>query len=88
MGIPVLLARMEAPAFLGSFGAACTSIYTDLAARHGIPSAPFLPKGVLANPAMCLYDRVHPNARGVEAIARNFLPAVIAALPSSEAAAA
>jgi acyl-CoA thioesterase-1 len=80
IGIPVLLARMEAPALLGAFGKACDAIYTELAARHGIPSAAFFPRGVLANPALCLRDRIHPNAQGVAAIVKGFLPAVLEAL--------
>lgn len=79
-GIRVLLAQMEAPRLLGAFGQACGAIYSDLAARHGVPMFPFFPKGVLANPAFCLRDRIHPNARGIAAIAQAALPAVMAAL--------
>lgn len=79
-GLRTLLAQMEAPAFLGQFGRDCSAIYPDLAARHGASLAPFFPKGVLANPALTLRDRIHPNARGTAMIARAFMPAVEAAL--------
>lgn len=83
-GIPVLLATIEAPAWFGSFGQACAAVYADLAGKHGIRCAPFFPKGVFANPAYCLHDRVHPNTSGTDAIARGFLPAVLSALASRQ----
>lgn len=79
-GLPVLLAQMEAPRFLGAFGRQCSAIYGELAERHGIATAPFLPRGLLGNPALTLPDRVHPNAAGAAMIAQRFLPAVEAAL--------
>jgi acyl-CoA thioesterase-1 len=84
--IPVLLATMEAPPALGAFGQAYAAMYADLAARHRIPATPFFPKGVLANPSLCLRDGIHPNALGIAAVAKAFLPAVIAALESCGAA--
>lgn len=78
--IPVLLATMEAPRVLGAFGDACAAMYADLAARHGIPAAPFFPQGVLANTSLCLRDGIHPNALGIAAVTKGFLPAVITAL--------
>lgn len=78
--LPILLAQMEAPPFLGMFGQACTALYADLATRHGVALAPFLPEGVLGNPALTLRDRVHPNVKGTALIASHFLPAVVAAL--------
>lgn len=75
-GLPVLLAQMEAPAFLGAFAQSCSAIYAKLGDRHGITIAPFLPKGILGNPSLTLHDRVHPNAAGTALIAKAFLPAV------------
>jgi acyl-CoA thioesterase-1 len=79
-GIPVLLARIRAPALFGAYGWACAAVYADLTRRHRIRSAPFFPRGVFANPAYCLADRMHPNARGTAEIARAFLPEVLSAL--------
>lgn len=79
-GLPILLAQMDAPAFLGAFGQECSAIYADLAVRHAVAVTPFLPPGLLGNRALTLADRVHPNARGTAAIAQGFLPAVEAAL--------
>ena len=79
-GLPLLLARMDAPRFLGAFGESCTAIYDELGRRHAVPVAPFLPAGLLGHPAYTLRDRVHPNAAGTALIARAFLPAVQAAL--------
>lgn len=87
-GIPALLATFEAPPFLGSMASHYDGIYADLATRHGIASAPFFPPGVLGHPALVLADRLHPNARAIEMVARAFLPAVIAALDGSRAKAA
>nr|WP_246152573.1 arylesterase [Sphingomonas montanisoli] len=87
-GLPVLLAQMDAPRFLGAFGQNCTAIYAELAKRHGTGLAPFLPPGLLGNPALTLRDRVHPNAAGTTLIAKGFLPAVEAALAAAPAQAA
>lgn len=82
-GLPVLLARMDAPAWLGAFGRDCSAIYEALGVSHGVPVAPFMPPGLLGNPARTLADRIHPNAEGAAQIARTFLPAVEAALATS-----
>ncbi len=87
-GLPVLLAKMEAPALLGAFGRECTAIYERLAAKYRVPVAPFFPAGVLAHPAFTLRDRIHPNAEGTTLIARAFLPAVEAALSDKDLRAA
>lgn len=79
-GLPVLLAQMDPPRFLGAFGQSCSAIYGELATRHGTALAPFLPPGLLGNAALTLRDRVHPNAAGTALIAKGFLPAVEAAL--------
>jgi len=83
-GIPVLLAKMEAPRFLGAIAAACDDVYASVAARHGVPAWPFYPPGVLAVPALSLPDRLHPNADGIRAIAAHMLPAVVSALEAAE----
>lgn len=83
--IPVLIAAMEAPPFLGGLARACDFIYVDLASRHGLPLQLFYPPGVLGNRDLSLPDRLHPNARGVSLIARHMLPSVLAALGTDRA---
>ncbi|RVT90357.1 arylesterase [Sphingomonas crocodyli] len=78
--LPVLLAQMDGPRFLGGFGERCSAMYRELAVRHSTAVAPFLPPNVLGNPALTLRDRVHPNALGTAWIAQAFLPAVETAL--------
>lgn len=87
-GIPVLLATLEAPAFLGPVAAGYNAIYPQLAAKHGVPTAPFFPAGILGHPDHVLADRLHPNARAIERIADAFLPAVLDALREARARAA
>lgn len=78
--IPVLLASLDAPRFLGPFAERCDAVYAGLAVRHGIGVVPFFPAGVLGNPALTLRDGVHPNARAIGLVTRAILPAVQAAL--------
>lgn len=80
-GTDVLLAGMRAAPGLGrayeqSFGA----IFPDLAREFGIPLYPFFLDGVAGNPKLQLGDGMHPNAAGVEIIAKGILPTVEAAL--------
>jgi acyl-CoA thioesterase-1 len=80
-GTDVLLAGMLAAPGLGrayeqSFGA----IFPDLAREFGIPLYPFFLDGVAGNPKLQLGDGMHPNAAGVEIIAKGILPTVEAAL--------
>lgn len=78
--IQVLLATFEPPRFLGMNAAQFKGIAVELAASHGIASAPFFPPGVLGQPGLVLPDGLHPNARAIEIVARAFLPAVLAEL--------
>jgi len=87
-GIPVLLATVEPPPFLRAHAMAYASIQAELAARHGLPSCPFFPEGVLCHPQMVLFDRVHPNARAIARVADAMLPAVESALDGGRRAAA
>jgi len=79
-GVPVLLATFEPPPFLAaSYG----GLYASVAARHGAATHPFFPAGVLGHPDLVLADRVHPNARAIDLVARHMLPAVCAALEAA-----
>ncbi len=86
-GIPVLLAGMLAPAFLGAFAGRYNAIFPDLARAHGVPLYPFFLAGVVGDPALTLADRLHPNARAVGIVAGRILPHVEAALGTRREAA-
>ena len=77
-GLPVLLAGMVAPPNLGpDYAARFDPIYPELAARHGAILYPFLLDGVATVTSLNQEDGIHPNAAGVEVIARRMLPAVL-----------
>lgn len=82
--IPVLVAAMTAPRFLGAFAQACDAVYADLAAKHRLPVHPFYPSGIFGNAAFALPDRLHPNALAIGLIAEHMLPAVLEALDRSD----
>lgn len=76
--IPVLIAGMRAPV---SYGAAYSQgydkMYAGLAKEYGAVFYPFLLEGVAENPALNLRDGVHPNAQGVQVVARGLYPSVV-----------
>ncbi len=76
--IPVLLAGMRAPI---SYGAAYSQgydkMYANLAKEYGAVFYPFLLEGVAENSALNLRDGVHPNAQGVQVVARGLYPHVV-----------
>ena len=54
-GIPALIASIPAPRLLGAFATACDAVYADLAAKHRLPSTPFIrPACWAAQPSHCL----------------------------------
>lgn len=80
-GVAVMLAGMVASPSLGAeYGARFNRIYRDLADKHGVLLYPFLLEGVAQDPRLNLADGIHPNAAGVQAIARGLLPTVEAFL--------
>ena len=87
-GMPVLLAGMWAPPFLGAFAERYNRVFPDLAARHGAALYPHFLDGVMGDPALTLRDRVHPNARAIGIVARRILPFVERALAGAEQRAA
>jgi len=79
--IPIVLAGMMAPPFLGHrYTTEFNRIFPDLAGKYGVPLYPFFLAGVAGNPAMNQRDRVHPNARGAERMAKGIAPTVVSAL--------
>ncbi len=80
-GIPVVLAGMFASQNLGvRYFDEFNAIYPVLAKKHGATLYPFFMKGVVLNRPLLLDDGMHPNAKGVNVIARNILPVVRAEL--------
>jgi acyl-CoA thioesterase-1 len=77
-GIPVVLAGMIAPFFLGpAYATAFNAIYPELAARHRAALYPFFLAGVAGDPRLNLADRVHPNAAGIERMVKGIAPIVL-----------
>jgi acyl-CoA thioesterase-1 len=75
--IPVLLAGMQAAPNLGpAYGQAFDAIYPDLAKQYGATLYPFFLDGIIGDAGQHLDDGLHPNAKGVETIARTMLPTV------------
>ena len=68
----IALIQMEAPP---NYGVAYTSsfrrIYTDVAAKEGLPLLPFLLTGVAGIPRLNQADGVHPNVSGEKIVADN-----------------
>lgn len=76
--IPVLLAGMRAPSSYGAaFAQGYDNMYKSLAAEYGAVLYPFLLEGVAQDPRLNLRDGVHPNADGVQVIARGIYPSVV-----------
>ncbi|HEU0045960.1 arylesterase [Sphingomonas sp.] len=87
-GIPVLLAGMWAPPFLGAFAERYNGVFPALAKAHGVPLYPFFLADVAGDPALTLRDRIHPNAEAIGIVARRILPHVERALAVAQARAA
>ena len=80
-GIPAMVCGMRAPPWFGAYAAAFDAVFGAVARGRRLAFDPFLLEGVALNPAFVLPDRIHPNARGVEVIARRLAPGVAAAMP-------
>lgn len=78
--IDVLLCGMRAPPWAGAYGQAFEAVFERTAQRHGVGFYPFLLEGMALNPAFTLADRLHPNAAGIDVIARGLAPKVVAAV--------
>jgi acyl-CoA thioesterase-1 len=74
-GIGLVIAGMRSIGNWGSgYGMRFEAIYPSLAREHSAPLYPFFMDGVFNRPDLLLPDRLHPNARGVEAMVAGFLP--------------
>lgn len=77
-GIPVILAGMLAPPFLGArYTRAFNAIFPKLAADRRLPFYPFFLAGVAGNAKLTLPDRVHPNGAGIARMAKGIAPYVL-----------
>jgi acyl-CoA thioesterase-1 len=80
--IPVLIAGMYAAPFLSrQYQAEFNAIYPELARRFGAALYPFFLAGVAGVPRLNLFDRVHPNEKGIARMVEGILPYVLRALP-------
>ncbi len=76
-GIEVLLAGMRAPPNMGGdYGRDFETIFSDLAAKHGLVYYPFFLQGIAAQAKFALRDGMHPNAAGVSQIVAGIMPKV------------
>ena len=87
-GIPVLLAGMWAPPFLGAMSVRYNQVFPTLAKAHRVPLYPFFLAGVAGDPTLTLRDRIHPTGEAIGIVARRILPHVKAALAAGERRAA
>lgn len=79
--IPAMLTGMIAPRNLGpEYVSAFDAIYPELARQYDAALHPFLLDGIITDPALMLDDGIHPNADGVDRMARAIAPTVRAAL--------
>jgi acyl-CoA thioesterase I len=80
-GVPVLIAGMVAAPFLSRhYQAEFNAIYPELARKYGAGLYPFFLAGVAGVPSLNLFDRVHPNAKGIARMVAGILPYVMRAL--------
>ncbi len=82
-GVNVILAAMVSSNNWGqAYREEFDSIYPDLATRYGVTMVPFFMEGVWGDPKMLIGDGVHPNAAGVQKIAKKMAPYVEKVLAS------
>ncbi|MDG0964947.1 MAG: arylesterase [Opitutales bacterium] len=69
--IPILLAGMKIPPNYGlEYSDSFTNLYSQVSREYNISLIPFLLEGVGGEPSMNLPDRIHPNPKGHEIIAK------------------
>ena len=82
-GIPALICGMRAPPWFGLYAVAFDGVFGEAPPPHRAAFAPFLLEGIALDPAFALADRIHPNAAGVDRMARRLAPRVIKALDAA-----
>ncbi|HWF02006.1 MAG TPA: GDSL-type esterase/lipase family protein [Caulobacteraceae bacterium] len=79
--IGVLVAGVRAPGVIGpGYAEAFNAVFRAVAAARHTPLYPDLLAGVAGQPRLIQHDGIHPNAAGVEVIARRLAPVVASAL--------
>lgn len=78
---PVLLAGIKPPPFLGrAYATAFYSAFTETARSNRLPFYPDLLAGVMGVRRLNQGDGIHPNADGVQVIAKRLAPEIVKAL--------
>jgi acyl-CoA thioesterase I len=81
--IAILLAGIMAPPNMGKdYADAFNPIYGELAKKYDLPLYPYFLEGVTLKPELQLEDGMHPNPKGTEVMADNFLKTAEAFLKS------
>jgi acyl-CoA thioesterase-1 len=76
-GARILLCGASLPLGSGTdFTARFEGIFTELAATYELQLFPDFLRGVAGEPELTLFDRFHPNERGVQAVVQRILPFV------------
>lgn len=71
-GVHFIICGMQFPARADeSYGERFGKMYVDLAEKYHAAFVPFLLEGVFGNPALNLFDHVHPNAAGHKILVEN-----------------
>jgi acyl-CoA thioesterase-1 len=81
-GVTVVLAGLRIPALLGPYALEFNDAFASVARAHRVLFLPDMLQGVVLNPDLNQPDGVHPNAAGVQVIARRLAPVVARALSS------
>lgn len=80
--IPVILFGMRAPPNLGAdYVGAFDGLYPELAEQYDAALVPFFMEPVYDRPQLIQPDRIHPTARGIEAMVEATIEDVSGALP-------
>lgn len=80
-GVKVVLAGVRVPPILnGDYARRFNDAFASVARAHAVPFLPDMLAGVALNPRLNQRDGIHPNAQGVELIARRLAPFVVKAI--------
>jgi acyl-CoA thioesterase-1 len=63
---------MDPPSYARRFH----QVYSDLAQKHNLPLIPDFLQGIVGNPELTQWDRLHPNTQGMQRILQGALPVI------------